>query len=136
MEREAVLVAIDVGSSKVVALIGEVSRDGGLTIIGKGAPASSGLKKGIVINIDQTVSSIAAAIEGAERLSGYKLESAFVGVGGNHVESQNSRGAVAVSGPRKEVSREDVARATEVAWASIIKSSPQYGPQLRKLFTR
>jgi cell division protein FtsA len=123
VEREAVLVAIDVGSSKVVALIGEVTRDGALTIIGKGAPVSSGLKKGVVINIDQTVSSITSAVEQAERLSGYKLESAFVGVGGNHVESQNSRGAVAVSGPRKEVSREDVARATEVARAVTIPSN-------------
>jgi cell division protein FtsA len=123
VEREAILVAIDVGTSKVVALIGEVTRDGALNIIGKGAPAASGLKKGVVINIDQTVASIAAAIEQAERLSGYKLESAFVAVGGNHVESLNSRGAVAVSGPRKEVSREDVARATEVARAVSIPSN-------------
>ncbi len=123
VEREAVLVAIDVGTSKAVALIGEVTRDGALNIIGKGAPAAAGLKKGVVINIDQTVSSIASAVEQAERLSGYKLESAFVSVGGNHVESQNSRGAVAVSGPRKEVSREDVARATEVARAVNIPSN-------------
>ena len=123
MEREAVLVALDVGTSKVVALIGEVTRDGSLNIIGKGAPPSAGLKKGIVINIDQTVASIAAAIDGAERLSGYKLESAFVAVGGNHIESQNSRGAVAVSGPSKEVSREDRARATEVARAVTIPSN-------------
>jgi len=123
VEREAVLVAIDVGTSKAVALIGEVTASGALNIIGKGTPPSSGLKKGIVINIDQTVSSISQAIDQAERLSGYKLESAFVSVGGNHVESQNSRGAVAVSGPRKEVSREDVARATEVARAVNIPSS-------------
>ncbi len=123
LEREAVLVAIDVGTSKVVTLIGEVSRDGALTIIGKGAPAATGLKKGVVINIDQTVASIRSAIEGAERLSGYKLESAFVGVGGSHVESQNSRGAVAVSGPRREVSREDIERATEVARAVTIPSN-------------
>ncbi len=117
------LVAIDVGTSKVVALIGEVTRDGALTIIGKGAPTAAGLKKGVVINIDQTVSSIRGAIESAERLSGYKLESAFVSVGGSHVESQNSRGAVAVSGPRREVSREDVDRATEVARAVTIPSN-------------
>ncbi|MDQ3408054.1 MAG: cell division protein FtsA [Chloroflexota bacterium] len=123
VEREAVLVAIDVGTSKVVALIGEVTRDGALTIIGKGAPTAAGLKKGVVINIDQTVSSIRGAIESAERLSGYKLESAFVSVGGSHVESQNSRGAVAVSGPRREVSREDVDRATEVARAVTIPSN-------------
>ena len=123
MEREAVLVAIDVGTSKVVVLIGEVGRDGSLTIIGKGAPVSSGIKKGAVINIDQVVSSISAAVEQAERVSGYKLESAFVGIGGNNIESQNSRGVVAVSGPRKEVSREDVARANEAARAVTIPSN-------------
>lgn len=123
MEREAVLVAIDIGTSKVVALIGEVTRDGALNIIGKGSPPAAGLKKGVVINIDQTTASIKAAIEGAERLSGYKLESAFVGVAGSHVESQNSRGAIAVSGPRREVSDEDVMRATEVARAVQIPSN-------------
>ena len=123
MEREAVLVALDVGTSKVVALIGEVTRETGVTVIGKGSVGSSGLKKGVVINIDQTVGSISAAREAAERLSGYRIELAIVGVGGNHVESQNSRGAVAVSGARREVSREDVERATEVARAVSIPSN-------------
>ncbi len=123
MEREAVIAAIDVGTSKVVALIAEVSTDGGLTIIGKGAPASSGLKKGVVVNIDQTVASIAAALEQAERTSGVRIESAFVGVGGSHIESQNSHGAVAVSGHDKEVSREDEERAIDVARAVSIPSN-------------
>jgi cell division protein FtsA len=123
VEREAVLVAIDVGTSKVVALIGEVNRDGAVTIIGKGVAPSSGLKKGVVINIDQTVNSIRSAREQAERRSGYRIESAIVGVGGNHVESQASRGAVAVSGPRREVMPEDIDRATEVARAVQIPSS-------------
>ena len=117
------LVALDVGTNKVVALIGEVTRDGGVTVIGKGATPSSGIKKGVVVNIDQTVNSIRAAREAAERLSGYRIESAIVGIGGNHVESQNSRGAVAVSGPRREVTREDIERATEVARAVSIPSN-------------
>ena len=123
VEREAVLVALDVGTNKVVALIGEVSRDGSVTVIGKGAVPSAGIKKGVVVNIDQTVSSIAAAREAAERLSGYRIESAIVGIAGNHVESMNSRGAVAVSGPRREVTREDIDRATEVARAVTIPSN-------------
>src|ERR671919_911401 len=123
MEREAVLVALDVGTSKVVALIGEVTREGSVTVIGKGSVYSSGLKKGVVINIDQTVGSIRSAREAAERLSGYRIESAIVAVGGSHVESQNSRGAVAVSGPRREVSHEDIERATEVARAVTIPSN-------------
>jgi cell division protein FtsA len=116
-------VALDVGTNKVVALIGEVARDGAVTVIGKGAVPSAGIKKGVVVNIDQTVNSIAAAREAAERLSGYRIESTIVGIGGSHVESQNSRGAVAVSGPRREVTREDIERATEVARAVTIPSN-------------
>ena len=94
MEREAVLVGIDVGTSKVATLIGEVSRDGRLTIMGHGTVPSSGLRKGVVVNIDQTVRSIAESVERAERLSGWKIDRAFVSVGGQHVESLNSPGQV------------------------------------------
>ncbi|MFL5775263.1 MAG: cell division protein FtsA [Chloroflexota bacterium] len=123
MEREAVLVGIDVGTSKVCALIGEVSRDGRLTIMGHGTVPASGLKKGVVINIDQTVRSIGDAVERAERLSGWKIAGAFVGVGGQHVESLNSTGQVAVTGHQREVTREDVNRAIEVARAVSIPSN-------------
>ena len=123
MEREAVLVGIDVGTSKICALIGEVARDGSLTIVGKGSVPASGLKKAVVVNIDQTVRSITGAVDHAERLSGYQIDRAFVGVGGQHVESQNSRGAVAVSGHQREVTREDIGRALEVARAVSIPSN-------------
>jgi cell division protein FtsA len=122
---EGVLVGIDVGTSKVCALIGEVGRDGRLDVIGHGTVPSSGLKKGAVVNIDQTVRSIRDAVEKAERLSGWKIDKAFVGVGGSAIESLNSPGQVAVSGPRKEVSREDVNRAIEVARAVSIPSSQE-----------
>jgi cell division protein FtsA len=135
VEIEAVLVALDVGTSKVVALVGEVTRDGVLNIIGKGSSPSTGLRKGVVINIEQTVSSIRAAVEAAERLSGLRLEAAFVGVGGSHVESLNSRGAVAVSGPHREVHREDVERATEVARAVTIPSNREVLHVLPRDFT-
>ncbi len=122
MERET-FVGIDVGTTKVVALIGEVGRDGALTIIGKGIVPASGLRKGVVVNIDQTVHSISAAVEKAERHAGYKIERAFVGVGGNHVEGLNSPGQVAVAGPRREVAQEDVNRSIEVARAVSIPST-------------
>jgi cell division protein FtsA len=122
VERET-FVGIDVGTTKVVALIGEVGRDGALTIIGKGIVPASGLRKGIVVNIDQTVHSIAAAVEKAERHAGYKIERAFVGVGGQHVEGLNSPGQVAVAGPRREVAQEDVNRSIEVARAVSIPST-------------
>ena len=117
MDRETVLVGIDAGTTKVTTLIGEVGRTGDVSIIGYGIAPSVGMKKGMVANIDQTVNSVAASLEKAERLSGYKISSAFVAVGGSHITSQNSRGVVAVSGHKREVSREDVARATEAAKA-------------------
>jgi cell division protein FtsA len=123
VEREAILVGIDVGTSKVCALIGEVHRDGGLTVIGKGTVPATGLKKGVVVNIDQTVHSIGQAVEQAERLSGMKIDRAYVSVGGQHVESQNSPGTVAVSGHNREVTREDISRATDVARAVQIPSN-------------
>ena len=123
VEREAVLVGIDVGTTKVCALIGEVSRDGRLTVMGHGTVPAAGLKKGVVVNIDQTIRSIADAVERAERLSGWKIDRAFVGVGGQHVESQNSKGQVAVTAHHREVSREDVNRAVEVARAVSIPSN-------------
>jgi len=123
LDRETVLVGIDAGTTKVTTLIGEVARSGDVNIIGYGIGPSAGMKKGMVANIDQTVNSIAASIEKAERLSGYKISSAFVGVGGSHITSQNSRGVVAVSGHKREVSREDVGRATDAAKAVQVPSN-------------
>src|SRR6188474_3777256 len=120
---EGVLVALDVGTSKVCALIGEIGRDGRLTVIGHGTVPSSGLKRGAVVNIEQTVRSIRDAVERAERLSGWKIDRAFVGVGGQHVESQNSTGQVAVTAHHREVTREDINRAIEVARAVSIPSN-------------
>ena len=94
-----------------------------------------GLRKGLVNNIEQTVASIHQAVEQAERLSGLRLEAAFVGVGGNHVESLNSRGTVAVSGAHREVTREDVERATEVARAVTIPSNREVLHVLPRDFT-
>ena len=82
LEREAVLVGIDAGTTKVTTLIGEVGRAGDVNVIGYGIAPSAGMKKGMVANIDQTVNSIASSVEKAERLSGYKISSAFVAVGG------------------------------------------------------
>src|SRR5688500_19680272 len=81
------------------------------------------MKKASVATTDQTVTAIASSVEKAERLSGYKISSAFVSVGGSHISSQNSRGVVAVSGHKREVSREDVARATEAAKAVQVPSN-------------
>jgi cell division protein FtsA len=135
VEREWVLVAIDVGTTKVCALIGEVVRDGQINILGHGTVPASGLKKGMVVNIEQTVRSIGEAVERAERLSGFKIDRAYVNVSGSHVESLNSPGTVAVSGPNREVTRQDVARALEVARAVPIPSSREILHIERRGFT-
>ena len=108
MAVEGVLVALDVGTSKVCALIGEIGRDGRLTVIGHGTVPSSGLKRGAVVNIEQTVRSIRDAVERAERLSGWKIDKAFVGVGGAQITSFNSKGQVSVAAHTKEVGRDDI----------------------------
>jgi cell division protein FtsA len=132
---EGVLVGIDVGTSKVCALIGEVGRDGRLTVIGHGTVPSSGLKKGAVVNIDQTVRSIRDAVERAERLSGWKIDKAFVGVGGAAVESLNSTGQVAVASHTREVGRDDIKRAIEQARTIPIPSNREVLHVERRGFT-
>ena len=112
---QGTLVALDIGTSKVCALIAELGRDGRLTVIGHGTVPSQGLKKGAVVNIDQTVRSIRDAVERAERLSGWQIAEAFVGVGGAQIESLNSTGQVAVASHTREVARDDIRRAIEQA---------------------
>ena len=96
-----------IGTTKVCVLIGEVGgRSGGVDVIGIGQAPSDGLRKGVVIDIDRTVQSVAAAVHAAERLSGLSVRSAFVGISGSHVGSQNSRGMIAVSSRQHEVTAE------------------------------
>ncbi len=123
MAESTVLVAIDIGTTKVVTLIGEASRSGGIDVIGIGQAPSDGLRKGVVIDIDRTVQSITSSVEAAERLSGMSVNSAFVGISGSHIASQNSRGMVAVSGRRSDVSRDDTVRAIEAARAVNIPNT-------------
>ena len=123
MAEQTVLVAIDIGTTKVCVLIGEAGRSGGVDVIGIGQAPSDGLRKGVVVDIDRTVQSVAAAIEAAERLSGLKVRSAFVGISGSHIGSQNSRGMVAVSSRQHDVQREDTVRAIEAARAVSIPNT-------------
>src|SRR5437867_9388647 len=120
---QPVLVAIDIGTTKVCVLIGELTARGGVDVIGIGQAPSDGLRKGVVIGVDRTVRSVASAVDAAERLSGLKVRSAFVGISGSHVSSQNSRGMIAVSGSRHDVDRDDTVRAIEAARAVSIPNT-------------
>lgn len=114
------IVGIDVGTTKVCTIVAQVADSGKLNILGVGVTPSKGLDKGVVVNIDDAVSAIEASVEKAERLSGYRIGTAFVGVSGRHISSLNSRGVVAVQRPDQEITRNDVARAVESAQAVAI----------------
>ena len=105
------------GTTKICALIAEADPGRGLDVIGVGAAASRGLRKGVVVNIDSTVEAIKQAVAEAEQMAGVEVEAVYAGVAGGHIRGVNSRGVVAVSGKDREVSGQDVERAVEAARA-------------------
>jgi cell division protein FtsA len=116
-ERNLV-VGLDIGTSKVVAIVGEIKSDGALEIIGIGSHPSRGLKKGVVVNIESTVQSIQRAVEEAELMAGCEIHSVYAGIAGSHVRSLNSHGIVAIKD--KEVVQGDVERVIDAAKAVAI----------------
>jgi len=114
------IVGLDIGTSKVVAIVGEVSDEGNIEVVGIGSHPSRGLKKGVVVNIESTVHSIQRAVEEAELMAGLNIETAVVGIAGGHIRSFNSRGVVAVAGRDRTIVREDVKRVMEAARAVSI----------------
>jgi cell division protein FtsA len=118
--REKTIVGIDVGTSKISAIIGQITRDNHIEIVGYGVSPCKGLARGVVVNIEETAQSIASAVDKAERLAGFKIGSAYISVTGSHISSVNSRGVVAVSRANREISHEDVARVIDSARAVSI----------------
>jgi len=114
------IVGLDVGTSNTRAVIGEYGESGVLEITGVGVAPSTGLRRGVVVNIESTLASVAAAVEAAELMSGREAKEAFVGVAGANIEGINSRGVVAVTGKGREITREDVDRVIEAARAVVI----------------
>ncbi|MBN0987708.1 cell division protein FtsA [Amphritea sp. ZJ14W] len=112
------IVALDIGTSKVVCLVGEVGLDGTIDIVGIGSHESRGLKRGVVVNIESTVHSIQRAVEEAELMAGCKIHSVTVGVAGSHINSMNSHGIVAVRDG--EVMEHDLERVIDAARAVAI----------------
>jgi cell division protein FtsA len=121
--QERVIVGIDVGTTKICILVGELDRDGKLNIVGVGTCPSQGLRRGVVVNIEETVTSIAAALDRAERLSGKKITTAYVGIAGSHIDSENSKGFVAISPSHRDIVQNDISRAIEVARAIAIPAN-------------
>ncbi len=112
------IVGLDIGTSKVVAIVGEIAPDGGVEIIGIGSHPSKGLKKGVVVNIESTVHSIQRAVEEAELMAGCQIHSVYAGIAGSHIRSLNSHGIVAIRD--KEVTPSDVERVIDAARAVAI----------------
>ena len=111
------IVGLDVGTTKVCAIVAAPRPGGGLDVVGVGAAPSRGLRRGIVVNIDSTVEAIRQAVAEAEQMAGVDVSAVYVGVAGGHIRSVNSRGVVAVSGKDREVSQADVDRAVDAARA-------------------
>ncbi|MEK6731244.1 MAG: cell division protein FtsA [Pseudomonadota bacterium] len=111
-------VGLDIGTSKVAAIVGEVSSDGNVHVIGVGSTPSHGLKRGVVVNIDSTMQSIRRALEEAELMAGCQIHSVYTGVAGSHIRSLNSHGIVAIRD--QEVTQADIDRVIDAARAVAI----------------
>ncbi len=126
MAREHIVVGLDIGTEFIRVTIGQLAGDDpDPSIVGVGVAPSAGLRRGNVIDVDETVKSIAAAVEEAERTSGVSVGSALVNISGSHIESQNSRGVVAVSRADSEIGNEDVGRAVEAAKAVAVPANKE-----------
>lgn len=114
----SMIVGLDIGTSKVVAIVGELNADHEVEIVGIGSHPSRGLKKGVVVNIESTVQSIQRAIEEAELMAGCQIHSVYAGIAGNHIRSLNSHGIVAIRD--REVTHADIDRVIDAARAVAI----------------
>lgn len=125
MPREKVITGIDIGSSKICTIISQLTEEEKVSVIGVSSVPSRGMKKGVVVDIDDAVEAIAESLEAAERMAGYAVNSAYITVDGGHLASLNSKGVVAVANQGAEIVESDVSRATEAAQAISIPSTQE-----------
>ncbi|MBI5694498.1 MAG: cell division protein FtsA [Nitrospirae bacterium] len=117
-KQDNVVVGLDIGTTKICAIVGEVKEGGRVDIIGIGSHPSNGLRKGVVVNIESTVESIKKAVEEAELMAGVNITAVYAGIAGGHIKSFNSRGVIAVKD--REITRTDVERVIDAAKAVAI----------------
>lgn len=136
MAKTRIVASLDIGSSKIRTVVG-IQEDGAIMInvIGVGIAPSTGLRKGAVIDVEETINSISASLEDAERMAGEPINHVFLGIGGNQIESINSRGVIAVSQAEHEISEDDVDRVLEAAQAVTIPSNRRILRIIPKTFT-
>ena len=120
MSSDDIIVGLDIGTTKVCAVIGEYNENDEVEITGIGTAKSRGLRRGVVINIEATLKSVVTAVESAEMMSGREISGVIAGVGGGHIDGINSKGVVAVTGKDREINEEDVDRVIDAAKAVVI----------------
>lgn len=133
MNEGKIVVGIDIGTSKIVTTIAKVND--AIHILGVSEVRSQGIRKGQIVDIEEAVSSINTSLEAAERMAGYSVSHVIASIGGAHVESQNSRGVVAVSNPEGEITRNDLVRVIDAARAISISSSREVIHVLPRTYT-
>lgn len=112
-KKDHIVVGLDIGTTKICAIVAEVTEEGAINIVGVGSSPSRGLRKGVVVNIESTVESIKKAVEEAELMAAVQINSVYTGIAGSHISGENSRGVVALK--KQEVMRGDIQRAVETA---------------------
>jgi len=122
-ETKNVIVGLDIGTSKIIAIVAEVTPEGALNVIGLGTQPSRGLKKGVVVNIEATMASIQRVLEEAELMADCKIRDVYTGIAGSHIRGFNSHGMVAIK--EKEVTQSDIDRVIETAKAIAIPNDQQ-----------
>jgi cell division protein FtsA len=115
--KDRYLVGLDVGTSKVCAIVGEMVDDGGLDVVGIGVAESRGIRRGVIVNLEAAVDSIKKAVDEAELMAGVEIDAVHLSMAGPHIKGFNSRGVIAVAGKSREITRDDVRRAIEAAKA-------------------
>lgn len=125
MAKDKVVVGIDPATSKTTTVIATIKDEGLINIIGVSNVASKGLRKGQIVDIEESVASVTEGLEGAERMAGVSVGMAYIAIGGPHISCLNSRGVVAVAEPEKEITQEDVDRVVEAARAVSLPSSKE-----------
>ncbi len=115
--KDRYLVGLDVGTSKVCAIVGELVDDAGLDVVGMGVAESRGIRRGVIVNLEAAVESIKKAVEEAELMAGVEIDAVHLSMAGPHIKGFNSRGVIAVAGKSREITRDDVRRAIEAAKA-------------------
>ena len=136
MAHEKTIVSLDIGSSRIRVVVGVVEpKKNNLNIIGVGISPSNGIRKGSVTDIDEASSNITAALEDAERMSGEPIHRVFVGFSGPHLETYDSKGVIAISGPNAEITEEDVDRVLDAARAVSLPSNREILRTIPKSFS-